>query len=659
MPENNQETVEVIIPRTGERVALRGAGEMTLPQIREELVRRGEFAPEDFVGADQSANSWWRDNIDIATGTVGSVIGGVIGARGGPAGIKVGSATGSGLFTAAGELIEDALDGKDLDYWNAVKEGGISFGIDLVGAQAFESIGNFIKSRRAAGFTPEETRQLFEGLEEPLTAGSEESLRMTQGLLNQGGATLTPYQAGARGTQTITQRIADLGFFSSAIGERNAQRANEVISQEVTRLLDDLPVSELGSDPEAVGMAIHGIIDAGRQAAGQAYETASNSLMKDLGNRTVNTRGLNQVLMRFVNKGNLPTGTEYSDATIQILKQALGGIEELPTLKASDLIRFQKVLMNRISEVGTFGNPGYNPTASSELAELSNVIRGAIGREINRLDPALAQRFSGINEAYSTALSGILPDINKGFITQANKGSYQGIGNVLSTTGNISQARQFIASAKEAFDLAKKEGVELPVGTWDEALAAIRTGFVQKLLPDVTQEGFDISNYRKLAAQWSTPANKKRLALIMGDKAPQFTQLLNMMAEASAKPGGNVFSLMFRSKEYQAAGQLLAAGALSTSAAGVAGAGAVLGLPIFLAKIAYNPRNVNKLLAFENTTFRNATAMEIAAGDLVFDLMTSLPDEDQAEVRAELERLQRVQLESIRQQQTQEREQRR
>jgi hypothetical protein len=69
------------------------------------------------------------------------------------------------------------------------------------------------------------------------------------------------------------------------------------------------------------------------------------------------------------------------------------------------------------------------------------------------------------------------------------------------------------------------------------------------------------------------------------------------------------------------------------TAGGLAGGAAILTLPVFLAKAAYNPANVNRLLAFENKNFATRDAMLTAAGNLVADIMMSLPEEDQAEIR--------------------------
>ena len=110
---------------------------------------------------------------------------------------------------------------------------------------------------------------------------------------------------------------------------------------------------------------------------------------------------------------------------------------------------------------------------------------------------------------------------------------------------------------------------------------------------------------------------------------------------------------MFRQKEYGAGTEILRFGPSLLTTAGVApvagttgglvGGAAILTLPIFLAKAAYKPANVNRLLAFEKKNFATRDAMLTAAGNLVADIMMSLPEEDQAEIRNYIRREQEKQ----------------
>ena len=126
-------------------------------------------------------------------------------------------------------------------------------------------------------------------------------------------------------------------------------------------------------------------------------------------------------------------------------------------------------------------------------------------------------------------------------------------------------------------------------------------------------------------------------------------QLMNLMNEASKTPDGNVGTLFLRGKEYsaarQATGGQIGTAATATGIGGVAGGilggaftlGAILMAPVFLAKAAYNPKAVNRLLAFEKTKFKSTDAMEKAATLLIDDVVRGMNEYEAAQLRAELE----------------------
>ena len=114
------------------------------------------------------------------------------------------------------------------------------------------------------------------------------------------------------------------------------------------------------------------------------------------------------------------------------------------------------------------------------------------------------------------------------------------------------------------------------------------------------------------------------------------------MSEASFKPDGNLGTLFLRSKEYSGAGKVLqvalptmsgAAGGFFTAGAGLA---AVLATPVFLAKASFNPKVVNKMLAFDKMKFKSPSAMEKAAAVIVDDLIRGMNEYEAAQFRAEL-----------------------
>jgi hypothetical protein len=67
--------------------------------------------------------------------------------------------------------------------------------------------------------------------------------------------------------------------------------------------------------------------------------------------------------------------------------------------------------------------------------------------------------------------------------------------------------------------------------------------------------------------------------------------------------------------------------------------GAILMAPVFLAKAAYNPKAVNRLLAFEKTKFKSTDAMEKAATLLIDDVVRGMNEYESAQLRAELENM--------------------
>ena len=55
--------------------------------------------------------------------------------------------------------------------------------------------------------------------------------------------------------------------------------------------------------------------------------------------------------------------------------------------------------------------------------------------------------------------------------------------------------------------------------------------------------------------------------------------------------------------------------------------------PLFLAKAAVNPKNINRILAFEKQPFKgNKKAMQVAMTNIVVDVMRELSSDEQQEL---------------------------
>ena len=110
------------------------------------------------------------------------------------------------------------------------------------------------------------------------------------------------------------------------------------------------------------------------------------------------------------------------------------------------------------------------------------------------------------------------------------------------------------------------------------------------------------------------------------------------MSEASKNPDGNIATLLLRAKEYgvpQTLGALIvpsAAGAAAT-AGDVATAMGILTIPYVFAKMATNPKAVNKLVAFEKQNFATEDKRNLAINIILGDVIDGMTQEEQAELR--------------------------
>ena len=116
------------------------------------------------------------------------------------------------------------------------------------------------------------------------------------------------------------------------------------------------------------------------------------------------------------------------------------------------------------------------------------------------------------------------------------------------------------------------------------------------------------------------------------------------MSEASKNPDGNLGTLFLRGKEYGATTEALK-GAVTVAGyatGGVIGAavtlGAILTAPVFLAKAAFNPKVVNKMLAFDKATFKTDSAKEKAMAVIIDDLVRGMGEYEAAKFRQDIQK---------------------
>ena len=613
-----------------------------------------DFAPKPTPTEEEEDSPWYQDvgdflkgNMEIPLGLGGSLAGAAAGIPLGPPGMVAGGIIGGSVGTGAGSLTSDVLEGKELDFQSAVKEALTSAGIDV----ATLGLGKYLKApylaaKAALGYGPKEVAE--EIMKEGLETGSTESLKATQRILEEGGASLSRYQTGqASSLAVFAEKIGDAGLLSGKEATGNAKKVNEAAQSALNDIANAVDL-RTGASPSDLGEAMFDIISAGRLALSDAYGDGLEVISKKVANRTVNTTGIKKQLELFLKNNSEMTSelidgktvskaiSTLDDATVKFINSQLSGTLEYGNMTAQSLLKVDKMLSQQMRQFGDIKSSNYNAVADRELGELQNILKQSFINTLKQADPKVAKEYELLKQSYKQGMSGLLPVLNKNTILNAEKGNFEALGRMLTTQTNSDKVQVFLNSIDEAYkQIGKREGLpsEIAYGTAKEAKQVIKQSFLRNLIPDMSSPDFDIATYRKLAAQFSKPDADKRLKIIAGQDYARVKQIFNLFAEASKRPEGNLGTLFLRNKEYAA----VAGAGVGASVGGVVGAalgsGAILTAPIFLAKAASNPKAVNKLLAFEKMTFKSPEAMEKFASFIVSDTMDALSEEEQAEIR--------------------------
>lgn len=646
-------------------------------EIKDKAIRSGLISADAFKTqeptptVEQEDLPFYKDvynyvkaNMDLPLGLAGALKGqqalGVLG----PAGRVIGGVAGGAFGTFGGSLASDVItDKEELDFNSAVDKALMSIGFDIATLGAWRvAKPAFVAAKKALGFTPKEIAEQITAIpKQGLEAGSPESLQATQQILQEGGASLTRFQTGqASALEVFAEKLGEAGLGSGKIALENADKVNKA-TQEALNDITASSVIRTGASPVELGEAVLDVVTAGRMALSDAYGDGLDAIKTSVSNKKVNTTPVKNSLLRFLNQNKVVTkGTKQvlDEETGKIVEKQISkrvstldkdaqsfissqlkGILQLPTMSANHLLDVDKMLTQQMKKFGDIKSPNYNSTASQQLGELQNLIKTSIGDVLGTVDSKAAESYSTLKQQYSEGMQGLLPEINKNVIRNAEKGNYDALGKLLTTQTNVSKIQNMLNSVDNAYrELAKTEKLpaEIPYASAKEAKKAIRQSFIKNLVPDVNSADFDISSYADLAARFSKPADQARLKVIMGEDYGRVKQIFNVMAEASKKPEGSLGTLFLRNKEYQSIAGMAAVGTAGTvggAPLAIGTAAAVLGTPIFLAKASSNPKAVNRLLAFNKAKFKSDEAREKAALFIVSDVMDALSDEEQAEIR--------------------------
>ena len=567
--------------------------------------------------------------------TIGGMAGATVGTMiGGPAG----GVAGSFLGTAGGELIEKAMKPGEMtieDYVDAGVEGAVAAGIDVATLGIGKMAGGTLRKAGSAILERSpQLRQILEGykaanvppqqaFQEIAEVGSEEAMKRSQQFLSERGATLTAAQfPNATKAESIKEAIGRSGFLAGRNFNENAARVNTAVNDEFNKLFS---FSE-SVDQSTLGSSLNTIIQTGKEQLGMTYKQGMAEVTQGLSKKQVSGKPVAGSLKEFLEDYKSKRTVEVFDngvkklkkenfyslqpKTREVIEKAIGDLDKTVNMDSKTLLDMQRLVMAEIDEIGTFGTPGYNAPASVELAKFSKAYREAVQRTLQSVDPKAANKLKQINKTYSEGLSNLFPPINESFVKKAGKEGFQSLGKLLTSQGQIDNAKALMNSVRTAYakvlhevPKGSKEYAKLPYKTPAEAVDAIRSSYVKELMPTAGDEVIDITTYSNLAKRFQNKNVQAKAKEVLGDKFVPFMDLLNTIDAASKVPEGAIPSLFIRSKEYAALqGKDVAGAPLAKAGAALT----VFGIPEILAKGATNPKHVNRIKGFAKTKFDSA-----------------------------------------------------
>lgn len=586
-----------------------------------------------------------RANVDLPGGIAGSLAGAKVGIPGGPLGMLAGATIGGAAGTFAGSLASDELTGEELDYNDAVNKALISMGFDVATAGLAKLLRPFYKPGVAAiqkklGFSAEETaRQIANSLPAP---GTKESLQASQKILVEKGVSLTPFQANAQGLAVLSEKLARGGLLSGAIMDANMAAVNKATQDSIQEITDRF-VTNIDGTPEEIAEVLFDVVSQGKKALSNNYGVALDEIILEGKNVRLPVGTFTKTAEKFIQDNQLELVNKLSPETIQYLKGQTKSLGNNPYLLVGleDIIEINKKITKDISQ--KFGNPAskeYNQALEYELGQLASLMRGSVHDAISSQKPELAKKYAALNKQYQKGLNSILPEINVNFAREANKNSYKSLGNLISKAGDVGKVIAFKKSLKESFNqIGKASTSDGAVKNYVEAEELIKKGFLEENFSTAFKAGeqFDVRKYVPLANKLTKPSEIAKWKAVLGGQYPHAKQLVNLMSEAARDPQSTLGDLLLRSREFQAVGTLAAgtgAGILAAGGfGGIAGATAVLAIPMVLAKVAKSPKHVNKLIALDKAKEMSAAKAEKVVASVVSDVIDNMTESEQVELR--------------------------
>tara|TARA_Y100001963_G_C6778681_1_gene448710 strand:- start:118 stop:2031 length:1914 start_codon:yes stop_codon:yes gene_type:complete len=589
----------------------------------------------------QPASKGDTEYLEIAGSVLGGIgagaLAGTMGA--GPIGTIVGGIAGGMAGAFGGELLEDVIDGKDLDYSGAATEAAISGGFDVATLGAGKIIRPAFAFTKIGSLNNQFSKLL--NIAKPVQ-GSRGSLAQTQELLAEGGGSLNPRAVEEVGRmRSLFNEIAEIGMFSRTAYAADRKKAENIIKSHINDF------GKGGQSVDDLGEQMFNLIESGRKAADNYYgDELAKIINKASPKRNISTGQVDSAISKLIKKYETNLGSELTSDVLKELKTFRNNI--MPDGKPVNVdVRTMLGLQRQLNRAVDDAMPGgakANSTDARQLSEASSAIKLGIENAINKVDPKIYADYKSLNSTYKSMKDAISPKVNAGLIRRASSDDFQALGSMLLNQTNNSKIKLFMKSIDASYDALKRSGglkdLAKNINSAKKAKEAVRASYARNMFGEPPV--FDQATIN----QFNKPKNQERMSTIFGDEWPKFKKVLNAVGDSLRTTEGGVLSLALRGRELTAGTQLAAiplAGAAGGAAGGTEGgvqagvftAAAVLLAPSVLYKLSKNPKAVNKLIAFEKKGLKPSEYTPEVVLSTLAKIFNPLRDDEKKEIKKE------------------------
>ena len=456
-------------------------------------------------------------------------------------------------------------------------------------------------------------------------------------------------QAGARVSKLrlLAEDLGEIGLFSKGISDARKNRNFELIKTKMLDLAGNVsPQNRL--DSNQLGKQVYDVITAGKAAMETTYGRGLQALLDTTKNQSITTKNIKESLTGFLNQNRGP-GNPLLPEIRQFVTKKLEDVNQIPdTMTAARLLDF-RTLLNRELDDLIINPKTLNPDTmmQRQAAEINKNIRLGIEKTFGEFSPEARAAAVRLNQEYARSIKKIMPPkISRSIIISGAEDNYRDIGQLLSKLTDdvdVESVSKFMRSIDESVAQVNKAGIQGNVKNAKDIKAAIRSGFLYKQFGDISSLQ-SLDSFKSLINDFDNPDKVGYVKAVLGENFAPYKSYVNAIFEATRENERGFLSLGLKSRELTALPQIGLAGVslfeggdLQTGSSEILTAGGIFLAPVLMAKIATNPRAINRLIALHKQANSGGKGI---SGALVtsqaLKIIDELSEQDRAEIANEL-----------------------